>query len=95
MKLELKLTELKGIGRLHQVGFSMDFDGKIYLQFCTQVPSGLPYIIIKEGRFAGKTFAVNGADMMEALELAFFRIHDFEPAAEPAPGDQLSPIQNP
>lgn len=72
MILAIELTELQGIGRLHQEGFKLKAGGETFLEFCTQVPTGLPYIKVLKGLHAGKTFSVNPGDMMLALNETFF-----------------------
>ena len=90
MKLEIELVELKGVGRLHQEGFSIESDGETFLRYCTTVPAGLPYIFVHKGPHAGKIFAVNPADMIKTLETTFFNLHT-RTATVPAPGDIPSP----
>ncbi len=86
--LEIELTELKGVGRLHTDGFSMEYDGKNFLNYSGTVPGLLPYIQIHQGPHKGKTFAANSATFMEALEKAF-QLNTEPPgcAASCAPGD--------
>lgn len=72
MQLTLELTELSGLGRLHQEGFKLESDGEVFLEYCIQVPNCLPYIKILKGPFAGRTFAVNPDEMMQALDETFF-----------------------
>lgn len=55
----------KGGMALHQEGFTVSDEGKEVIQYCTTVPGGLPYIVVKDGPNKGTWMPCSTDTFME------------------------------
>ena len=72
MKYEIEINEVPaGKMYMYQNGFTLYENDKEIISFNTIVPSGSPYILIKEGVNKGKRFVIQSKELQKLCEFLY------------------------